>query len=124
MLVSLGFGREILPETAFVVSTETTGNPGGITSAKTLYFAIQGENSAGLNYLSDISGPHNFTPGGSGKITLTSEAYKSGESWHSIVISASETNNPEDFSQVARVAIADYLPESSAEIELTLDAQF
>ncbi|MBD1995410.1 hypothetical protein H6G00_02025, partial [Leptolyngbya sp. FACHB-541] len=99
MRYQFGSGRPQLPFTnANLVATAG----GSLTSQRLLYFALQGENPAGLNQLS-ITGLVLIPAGSQLRITLPPEVRRTGEAWESYVISASTSNDPESFVQLAKV---------------------
>lgn len=101
MRVQFASGRQQLPfAPGDVVVAPGSSN---ISSPVTLYFAIQGQNPAGLNLLSDIVGPVAIAAGDQVDIVLPAGIHLDGEYWLDYVISASATNIEADFVQIAKV---------------------
>ena len=100
MWVQYASGRQQLPFT----TADIVVNSGGALAANySLYFAIQGENVAGLNLLSPVVGPITAGPEQQIEITLSPAVHQEGEYWRNYVISASTTGAATDFVQLAKV---------------------
>jgi len=77
---------------------------GGLTLAsRSLYLAIAGVNTAGVNLLSDSVGAILIGAGQSLQVTFDSTTRLEGEFWDSFVLAASLTENPESFVQLAKL---------------------
>jgi hypothetical protein len=113
MRSQFGSGRAQLP---FASSSVTTAAGAATSQALTRYFAISGANPAGLTQLSPIVGPVALAAGQRVSIALAAALKLAGESWESIVISASTTSDPASFVQIARAAVG-------ATVTLETDAQ-
>ncbi|PSB25379.1 hypothetical protein [Stenomitos frigidus] len=105
-------GRAQLP---FTSANLTVSTGGAVTLPRTLYFCLQGENPVGYNLPSAIVGPLTIHAGE--QLTLTEDLYRAGERWTAFNLSASETNDPGTFVQIARVPCFD-----SSDNRLTLPA--
>lgn len=102
MLLQFANGRSQLPPPTIAVTTGGTNS-----TARSLYFALQGQNIAGYNLLSTIVGPVSIGINQQVTITIPSTAHVAGELFSDYVISASLTNVAADFVQVARVPAHD-----------------
>lgn len=100
MRAQFASGRSQLP---FSISDVAVSGGGALTTPRTLYFALQGENPAGLNLLSEIVGPIALAAGQQITITLPPAIHEEGEYWLDYVLSASESAAPETFAQVAKI---------------------
>ncbi len=112
-------GRTIFPSNVWNISVTTDGN----LAVGTYYFSLQGKSRLGLNELL-ISNAIQVPSGGKVKITVNSEAFKSGEDWHYYIIGASTTNLESDFVQIAALPSLNPLDQTSIlpfPIEFVLD---
>lgn len=97
-------GRSQLP---FVSANLAVSNSGATTVARTLSFCLQAENVVGHTLPSSILGPYTINVGERLTLTLTNTVRKAGESWLAYSLSASLTNTPSSFVQVARIPAYD-----------------
>lgn len=97
-------GRAQLPFTSANLTVSTGGT---VTTPRTLYFCLQGENPVGYNLPSTIVGPLTIHAGEQLTLTLTEDLYTAGERWTAFNLSASESNTPSSFVQLARVPCFD-----------------
>ena len=79
---------------------------GSTTTARSLYFAILGENPAGFNLLSSII-PATIGVGAGAIITIPTTAHPAGSFWQNYIIAASTTNTPSSFVQLAKISAID-----------------
>lgn len=91
----------------FSPSDVVVSSGGSVSTATTLYFAIQGENPAGVNLLSDVVGPVAIAVGEKVEITIPEAVSSPAQGWESYIVSASTTGVPESFVQLAAIAACD-----------------
>jgi hypothetical protein len=117
MRIQIASGRPTLP---FSNSLLQVAAGGTTTQARTLYFALQGVNRLGGNYLSSIVGPVVIAAGQKLTITIPPNYKLAGEFWRYFAVAASTTNVPTTFSQLALIDAE--VPESF--VELLADEHF
>lgn len=93
-------GRLQIPWSADYISTTIDGLT---TVQHVLYLSLQIENQVGLNYLSILPNPVTVPIGKSLRIVLPQSVKKSGEDFLRYIISASTTNNPQNFVQLCSI---------------------
>ena len=98
MQLQFANGRPQLPSPSISV---TAG--GTTTVSRSLYFALQGQNAAGCNLLSQIVGPVTIGVGQQLAVTLPSTIHANGEHFSHYVLSASVSNAPSSFVQIASI---------------------
>jgi hypothetical protein len=96
-------GRSSLPFEASWLTIEE----GQTTASHTLYFALVGENPAGVNLLSPIVGPITIPVASRLRISLPSSVRLGGESWQRYILAASTSNTASSFVQVAALNSVD-----------------
>lgn len=99
-------GRAQLP---FSSSNLAVSSGGSTTIAHSLYFTLQGQNVAGYNLPSSIVGPIAIAAGEQLTITLPTTIQNSGEYFSHYILSASATNDPATFVQLATISAFDSL---------------
>jgi hypothetical protein len=96
-------GRSQLP----FESSWLTSEAGNVATPRSLYFALVGENPAGVNQLSAVVGPVAIAANTAQRLTLPTSLPLAGESWQSYILAASTTNTPSSFVQIAKIAAVD-----------------
>jgi hypothetical protein len=101
--IQFASGRQQLPFTSGNVTVIT----GSLTTAKTLYFALLGENPAGVNKLSAIVGSVTIGAGQGVSVAIPATAHSAGDFFESYVLAASTSNTPASFVQLAKLPARD-----------------
>lgn len=110
------------PQTLPFSSANVTIGDGSVTTPQTRYFAIVGENPAGINKLSAIVGPIAIGAGQGVTIAVPTGARPDGAFWQNYIVAASTSADATTFVQVAKIAaIASNGAAIALPVSITLD---